>query len=152
MTLHRIYVPLVLLSNSLLFAGCGGASQAPMGGLPASQSLQVPDDHGRNQDCRNDGGINLRPCHITFDAQNPGPIDVRVTHGGDNDQHKIRERDNCAARDIAMLVRDSNSRYTVMPGSMSGKCSAVFDDNGNHNDDGGRGRNGGSLLRIVNKL
>ncbi len=155
MTLHRIYIPLILLSSSVLFAGCGGTSQAPqMGGLPSGlQSIQMPADNGRNhQECQNDGGINLRPCHITFDAQNPGPTDVRVTHDGDGGQHKrITERDNCAARGVAMVVRDSNSRYTVTAGMTAGTCSANFDDNGNRNDDGG-GRNGGSQLRIVNKL
>jgi hypothetical protein len=167
MTLHRIYIPLILLSSSVLFAGCSGTSQAPqMGGLPpGSRSIQIPADNGRNhQDCQNDGGINLRPCHITFDAQNPGPTDIRVTndgdggrHDGDGGQHKrISERDNCAARGVAMVVRDSNSRYTVMAGMTAGTCFANFDDNGNHNrnhnDDGGGGRNGGSQLRIINKL
>jgi hypothetical protein len=160
MTLHRIYIPLILLSSSVLFAGCGGASQAPLtGGLPSgSRSIQMPADQGRNhQDCRDDGGINLKPCHVTFDAQNPGPTEVRVTHDGDGGQHnRISERDNCAARGVAMVVRNSNSRYTVMAGMTAGTCSASFDDNGNrnrkHNDDGGGGRNGGTLLRIINKL
>ncbi|MGA9946596.1 MAG: hypothetical protein WBE79_08765 [Candidatus Cybelea sp.] len=163
MTLHRIYIPLILLSSSVLFVGCSGTSQAPlMGGLPSgSRSIQIPADNGRNrQECQNDGGINLRPCQITFDAQNPGPTDVRVTHDGDGGRHdrdggrhnRISERDNCAARGVAMVVRDSNSRYTAMAGMMAGTCSATFNDNGNRNDDGGGGRNGGTQLRIVNKL
>lgn len=157
MTLPKIYVPLVLISTCVFFAGCGGGPQMPAsnGFASGSNVAQMPADRGRNhQGCQDDGDIAVRPCHITFDTNHPGPTDVMVIHGGDGDgngdRNRIKERDDCASRNIATVIRDSNRIYTVNGGSMSGSCTANFSDNGNRNDDGGGG-NGGNL-RIVNKL
>lgn len=157
MTLNKIQVPLLLISISVFFAGCSGAPQmgAPNGFASGSNVAQMPADQGRNhQGCQNDGDISVQPCHVTFDANHPGPTDVVINHGGNGDgngdRHQIRERDDCASRNIASVTRDSNRMYTVTAGSMTGSCTAEFSDNGNRNDDGGGG-NGGNL-RIVNKL
>src|SRR5580698_7377517 len=111
MTLPKIYVPLVLISTSVLFAGCGGGPQMPAsnGFVSGSNVAQMPADRGRNhQGCQDDGDITVRPCHITFDTNHPGPTDAMVTHGGDGDRnddrngdrHRITERDDCASRNI----------------------------------------------------
>ncbi|HXO18187.1 MAG TPA: hypothetical protein VN909_08445 [Candidatus Dormibacteraeota bacterium] len=156
MTLHKTYRALVILGACALFAGCSGSSQMPAAaGLPSvSNSMATPADHGRNhQGCPNDGGIHVMPCRVTFDTNNPGPADVVVTRDGDGggNHHAIKESDDCASRGIATVTKDTDRLYTATAGSTAGSCTATFNDNGNRNDDG-NGRNGGSTLRIVNKL
>jgi hypothetical protein len=157
MTLRTTYIGFAILGASILIAGCGGGSQAPMmAGLPSgSNQMQAPADQGRNhQGCPSDGGITVTPCRIKFNSNNPGPTNVTVTHGGQSDgnRHTIKERDDCASRNIATVARDSNRMYTVTAGSATGSCTAQFSNNGNQNDDGGGGQNGGGTLKIVNNL
>jgi hypothetical protein len=156
MTLRTASVGFALLGMSILTAGCGCGSQAPtMGALPSgSNQMQAPADEGANhQVCQSDSGITVVPCRVKFDSNHPGPRSVMVTSGGqgDGNRHAIKESDDCASRNIAMIARDSNRRYTVTAGSAAGSCSARFSDSGNHNDSDG-GQNGGASLRIVNNL
>jgi hypothetical protein len=107
---------------------------AMSGFASGSNVAQMPSDRGRNhQRCQDDGGISVRPCRVTFDADHSGPTDVLLIHGGDGDRngdrHRIEERDNCASR----------RTYTVTAGSIAGSCTANFSDNGNRNDGGGNG-------------
>ncbi|MGC1379646.1 MAG: hypothetical protein WA814_01340 [Candidatus Baltobacteraceae bacterium] len=163
MTSTSTIMAATFFGTSLFLAGCGGAAQSPAAaGLPAvldmQRQMELPQDH---QGCPNDGGITVRPCRIKFDANHSGPQQVMVTHGGDGDRnggHTIKERDDCAGRNIATVTRDSNHAYTVTAGTAMGSCSASFDDNGNHGDDrggngnGNRGNGNGSNLRIVNQI
>lgn len=164
MTYKTIYVGLTVLAASAVFAGCsGGASLPQNGAVPSGVApMQNPADHGRGgQGCPNDdgGGVNVRPCHVVFDSGNPGPVDVRVMHGGrgrggpndrGRDRDRIVERDDCASRGIATIAKDSNRVYSVKAGTVAGSCSARFSEQGNRNDDGGPGRGGN--LRVVNNL
>lgn len=137
---------------AVMVSGCAGsAGNAPM---PVSQ-LANPLDRGRG--CQNDGGFKVNPCSITFDANNPGPVQVSVTQNGDGrgNGRGIRESDNCASQNIATIVRDSKGVYTVTAGTSGGSCSARFSDQGrgrggHRNDGNGNGGNGN--LRIVNDL
>jgi hypothetical protein len=151
MTSHSTFAA-VLLGASALLTACGGGTQSspmgalPTGSMPMQSTLQPQDGAG----CPNDGGLTVRPCRIKFDANNPGPTGVTVTRNGDGDRHTIKERDDCASRNIASVMRDTNHRYTVTAGTATGSCTAQFSD-GNRNDDGDGG-NGGAQLRVVNKL
>ncbi len=83
-----------------------------------------------------------------------------VTQNGDGNRGGggLRERDDCASRNIATVVRDSRGVYTVTAGSMQGSCGAQFSNgggngrgNGGHHNDG-RGNGGNADLRVVNGL
>lgn len=158
MTLRTIYTSSILVGISILIVGCNGGSQSPMGTLPSGiNRLPIPADRGRNhQGCPNDGGVSVRPCRIRFDANHSGPVSVTIMDGGngrgDRDRHRIRESDDCASRNIATVAKHNDRRYTVAAGSVSGSCTARFDDHHHRDDDGGGGPNGGGTLRIVNDL
>ncbi len=159
MTLRTTFVGFTALAASILITGCGGTSQVPaFGALPSgSNQMQTPADRGRNhQGCPNDGGVTVTPCRITFDAKNPGPVQVTVTSGGpgDGNRHAVKESDDCASRGIASIARDGNGTYTVTAAASTGSCTARFSANGNRNGGrgGGGGQNGGSDLGIVNNL
>lgn len=152
---------LLLAITSFCLPSCSGGTNptpnAPNLGNPMTSPIQAQD----RRDCSNDGGLRVTPCRVTFDSGNPGPVNVSVTHGGgrgpdDGGRHTIRERDDCASRNIATVTPDSGSVYTVTAGSASGSCTATFSDNGNGNgndDHGGRGQGGGGAqLHIVNNL
>jgi hypothetical protein len=132
-----------------------------MGTMPVASSplravsAQPLDRNGGG--CQNDGDLHVDPCRIRFDANHSEPVDVAVDNGGGNDRDRgrgggqqIRERDDCASRDIATLTRDSDHVYTVTAGTVSGSCTASFTDNGRRNRDENRGQGGN--LRIVNAL
>jgi hypothetical protein len=154
MTIHRTNGALVMLGACALLIGCGGSHMPAAGGFaPGSTSMQNPADRGRDhRGCTNDGDVHVTPCRVTFDTKRPGPAQVVVTRDGEGDRngHAIKERDDCAAGNIATVSRDSNRLYTVTAGSAAGTCTARFSDSGNRNDDGSR--NGGAVLRIANRL
>jgi hypothetical protein len=159
MTLRRNHTASLFLATAAALAGCGGGMQtAPGGALSASNPMQAvslqPQDQG-HQNCPNDGGITVRPCRIKFDANHSGPKDVMVSQDGNNDRdnHAIKERDDCASRNIATVAKAFRTVYTVTPGTVKGECTAVFSDR-NHDrdhDQDGRG-NGGSSLQIINGI
>jgi hypothetical protein len=151
---NKMIHPSVALVAGMLLAACSSGAQSPgIAALPPANTMQSPADRGRNRGCQNGGGLTVQPCRVTFDAKNPGPVDVMVTQNGDGNGHTIKESDNCASRNIATVARDSNTRYTVTAGTATGHCIASFNDNGNGpNDGGGRGQNGGATLRIDNAL
>jgi len=155
-----------LLATTLLtLTACSGNGNAAQtlpttANNPMAPAAVQPQDR---QGCSSDGDLRVNPCRVTFDSGNPGPVDVMVTHGNrngrdDGDSHRIKERDDCASRNIATITRDSEHVYTVTAGTATGSCTASFDDNGNgrgrdgNNDHGGGGQNGGSQLHIVNNL
>jgi hypothetical protein len=152
MTLYTTYLTAAFLGTSILLVGCGGSSPTPsMGGLSApsgtaqTRSL-LPQDH---QGCQNDGDINVMPCRVRFDANNPGPVNVRVSSGDRRDNHAIKERDDCASRGVATITKVTDRHYMVAAGTSMGSCTAHFDTI-NHNDDGNNGN--GSDLRVVNEI
>ena len=147
MASHKIYLAALLAGTPLLLAACGGMHGTSTMGMPslASQPGSAPQDR---QACQNDGGIKVTPCRVTFDSMHPGPAKVAVTTG-DNNRQPVKESDNCASANVAMVTRIANHRYTVTAGTAMGSCTARFAAGMRH-DDGGR--NGGSDLRIVNRL
>jgi hypothetical protein len=164
MTLTSKLVAATSFAASLALAGCGGGQSSmgtmPVASNPMSAVSQQPLD-GNGGGCQNDGDLHVNPCHIRFDAKHMGPMDVLVSdgNGGGNDRDRdrdrdrgqqIRERDDCASRNIATLTRESNHVYTVTAGTAAGSCFAEFTDNNNRNHDDGRVQNGN--LRIVNAL
>ncbi len=159
MTLRRNHTASLFLATAAALAGCGGGMQTAPGGAPsASNPMQAvssqPQDQG-GQNCPNDGGINVRPCRIRFDANHAGPKDVMVSQGGngDRDNHVIKEKDDCASRNIATVAKAFRTVYTVTPGTVKGECTAVFSDNDRNRDHDQDGRgNGGSGLHIINTI
>lgn len=148
MTLHATYGASLFVCASLLLAGCGGTRTQPPIGTPfnsAQTGSILPQDR---QGCRDENGIKVMPCRITFDMNHSGPKNVRVTTGGRDDRKRgIRERDDCTSRNIATLTRVMASVYTVRPGTARGSCTARFTD-GMRNDD----RTRGSDLTIANRV
>jgi hypothetical protein len=162
MALTSKIVAVTSLAAALALPGCGGG-ESSMGSVPVANNLMrgvsvQPAD--RNGGCPNDGDLHVNPCRIRFDANHTGPMDVVVTGGSGDDRDRgrgggdrgkrIRESDDCASRDIATIVRESNHVYTVTVGTVSGSCFATFDDNNGRRHDDNRGQNGN--LRIVNAL
>jgi hypothetical protein len=157
----------VIFGASMLLAGCGG-QQGSNSLAPAAPMQAVSQPMDDRRQCQNDGGggdVKVTPCHIRFDANNPGPKDVIVTAnrdgGRDRDRdrgHAIKERDNCATRMVATITKDSNHHYTVTAGSAAGSCTAFFrerDDNhgGPGPGDGrGPGGNDAGVLHVVNNI
>jgi hypothetical protein len=143
-----------LFAVTFLLSACSSGTMSATPNLQSNPMTMAAQPQDR-QGCSNNGDLRVSPCRVTFDSGNPGPTDVTVRHRSpdDGNRNRIKERDNCAARNIATIVRDSEHRYTVTAGTVDGSCTAEFDDNGNGNDDhGGKGQGGGSELRIVNKL
>jgi hypothetical protein len=99
------------------------------------------------QQCQTSDGIKVIPCRVRFDAQHPGTKDVEVT-SGDNNRQTIKERDNCAARNVATVTQMSNHHYVVAAGTAKGTCTAFFTRGMQHND----GNRQGSTLTVDNQL
>ena len=126
-----------------------------MGSLPSNsgmaQRAAPQDQHG----CQNDGGVVVTPCSITFNSNNPGPVNVSVLRNADGNRNRgrVRERDDCASQGIATIARDSKGLYTVTAGATKGSCDAQFSienrRGGDH--DGDRGGGNGNLT-ITNEL
>ena len=145
MASHKIYLAALLTGTPGLLAGCAGMQGTPVMGTPASLGAKTSADR---QTCPTEGGIKVTPCRVTFDAMHPGPAKIDVTTG-DHNRQPVRESDNCASASVATVTRVTNHRYTVTAGTAMGSCTARFT-GGMHRDDGGG--NGGSDLRIVNRL
>jgi hypothetical protein len=119
---------------------------------PATSATQLqtalPQDRG---DCHDEDGVKVTPCRVKFDANHTDPRMVIITTG-DNNHQSVKERDDCAARDIATLTKVTDHRYTVTLGTATGSCEARFerDDHGRmgHNDRG----HGGGELEVVNAM
>jgi hypothetical protein len=136
------FVP-ALLGAAFLLAGCAGGAQAPSAGIPANSTALMPQNQNRQGGGRcQQGNVRIRPCHIRFDSNNPGPTDVTI--GRQGNKTKVKERDDCATKGVATVTQDSNRHYTVTAGSTDGSCTAHFSDGG--------GQGNGGKLKIVNAL
>lgn len=145
MTLQALRVTALFAFSSASLAGCGGGSQMPSAAtLPQAVSQASPMD---GQQCQTSDGIKVIPCRVRFDAQHPGTKDVEVT-SGDNNRQTIKERDNCAARNVATVTQMSNHHYVVAAGTAKGTCTAFFTRGMQHND----GNRQGSTLTVDNQL
>ena len=146
MTLQALRVTASFALASASLAGCGGGgSQMPSAAtLPPPVSQASPMD---GQQCQTSDGIKVIPCRVRFDAQHPGTKDVLVTTD-DRERNVIRERDNCAARNVATVTQMSNHHYVVAGGSVKGTCTASFTRGMQRNDDNRQG----STLTVDNEL
>lgn len=152
MNLPRISTISTLLWMSASLTACGGgapmSNTVPAGANVAQVQPVLPSDR---QVCQDEDGIKVLPCRVRFDANHTESRTVRITTG-DNDRGVVKERDDCAIRNVATITQQTNHRYTVARGTASGDCTARFV-RGDHNRMGhDDGRNGGGELEIVNAM
>lgn len=144
MTMQHFCAVSALVIASASLAGCASGTQpSATNALPLSNVSQVTPMDGQN--CDGSEGVKVAPCRLTFDAKHPGPKEV-VVSSGDNDRLAIKERDDCAARNVATVTRMSNHRYVVTAGSARGTCVANFVAGMQNDDHGHRGAD----LTVVN--
>jgi hypothetical protein len=145
MKFSSFYGLTAFLGSLVLLAGCGGAQSPSTGGLAANSATGTTQhmQDGGSGNCQ-DGNMSVKPCPITLDSSNPGPVDVYLGHQGQGNRHRISETDNCASQGIATLTRIKNKHYTVAAGTTAGSCTAHFS--------AGGGQGNGVKLPITNAL
>lgn len=152
MNLPKISTISTLIWMSASLTACGGgapmSNTVPAGANVAQMQSALPSDR---QGCQDEDGIKVMPCRVRFDANHTESRNVRITTG-DNDRGVVKERDDCATRNVATITQVTNHRYTVARGTAAGECTARFvrgDRNRMGRDDG---RNGGGELEIANAM
>jgi hypothetical protein len=148
-------VPLAgVMTVTMLMLGCSSGAQMPSMGVAQSQGHAVltqsidraaqaasPSDNGG---CQNSDGVDVTPCRVVFNANHPGPTNVKVQSHG----RRITEKDNCATKGVATVTLLGNRTFSVTAGVTAGSCTAHFVRKNNNNDDGGQG----AVLTVINRL